>query len=199
MPKGTTAPGKVWPSPPVPMKGSTAAQAASPAPAEGAATAADAASSRPSPMPSPSRPAPCHAPMRHIPLDRSKARNASTGPDGPPNAAAQNSRCRACGRMPGLGTIQMPAMSAQHLRPVPRRITLTDVARGCGVSRATVSLVLRGSPLVHVDTRARVEAELKRQGYVYHRGAANLRRKVSTSVALVINDLSNPFFAEFAA
>jgi len=82
--------------------------------------------------------------------------------------------------------------------PGRRRITLSDVARGCDVSRATVSLVLRGSPLVHSETRARVEAELKRQGYVYHRGAANLRRNVSTSVALVINDLSNPFFAEFA-
>ncbi len=80
-----------------------------------------------------------------------------------------------------------------------RRITLADVAQACGVSRATVSLVLRGSPLVHAETRARVEAELKRQGYVYHRGAANLRRKVSSGVALVINDLSNPFFAEFAA
>ncbi|MDB6163153.1 MAG: bacterial regulatory s, lacI family protein [Xanthomonadaceae bacterium] len=83
--------------------------------------------------------------------------------------------------------------------PARRRITLSDVARGSGVSRATVSLVLRGSPLVHGDTRARVETELKRQGYVYHRGAANLRRNVSTSVALVINDLSNPFFAEFAS
>ena len=84
--------------------------------------------------------------------------------------------------------------------PAPRgRVTLADIARACGLSRATVSLVLRGSPLVHAETRARVEAELKRQGYVYHRGAANLRRKVSTGVALVINDLSNPFFAEFAA
>src|SRR5687768_15026019 len=81
----------------------------------------------------------------------------------------------------------------------PRRVTLADVAAGCGMSRATVSLVLRGSPLVHADTRVRVEAELRRQGYVYHRGAANLRRKVSSGVALVINDLSNPFFAEFAA
>ena len=86
--------------------------------------------------------------------------------------------------------------------PVPAsrgRVTLTDIARACDLSRATISLVLRGSPLVNAETRARVEAELKRQGYVYHRGAANLRRKVSSAVALVINDLSNPFFAEFAA
>lgn len=80
-----------------------------------------------------------------------------------------------------------------------RRITLNDIAHACGVSRATVSLVLRGSPLVHTETRRRVEAEMQRQGYVYNRAAANLRQQVSSAVALVINDLSNPFFAEFAA
>ena len=78
------------------------------------------------------------------------------------------------------------------------KLTLNDVARGCGVSRATVSLVLRGSPLVHPDTRAKVEAEIRRIGYIYNRAAANLRSRSSSSVALVINDLSNPFFAEFA-
>src|SRR5207342_595788 len=80
-----------------------------------------------------------------------------------------------------------------------KAVTVNDIARACDVSRATVSLVLRGSPLVNVGTRARVEAELKRQRYVYNRAAANLRRRTSSSVALVINDLSNPFFAEFAA
>lgn len=66
-----------------------------------------------------------------------------------------------------------------------KAVTVTDIARAIGVSRATVSLVLRGSPLVNVDTRAKVEAEL--------------RRRTSSSIALVINDLSNPFFAEFAS
>ena len=80
-----------------------------------------------------------------------------------------------------------------------KAVTVNDIAHACSVSRATVSLVLRGSPLVGVETRARVEAELKRQRYVYNRAAANLRRRTSSSVALVINDLSNPFFAEFAA
>lgn len=81
----------------------------------------------------------------------------------------------------------------------PRGVTLNDIAHACGVSRSTVSLVLRGSTLVHPDTRKRVEAEMQRQGYVYNRAAATLRQRVSTAVALVINDLSNPFFAEFAA
>ncbi len=80
-----------------------------------------------------------------------------------------------------------------------QKLTLNDVARGCGVSRATVSLVLRGSPLVRADTRAKVEAEINRIGYIYNRAAANLRAQSSSSVGLVINDLSNPFFAEFAA
>lgn len=80
-----------------------------------------------------------------------------------------------------------------------KAITVNDVALAAGVSRATVSLVLRESPLVHAETRARVRAELNRLRYVYNRGAANLRRRTSSSVALVINDLSNPFFAEFAA
>lgn len=80
-----------------------------------------------------------------------------------------------------------------------RRVTLSDIAHGCDVSRATVSLVLRASPLVADATRERVQAEIKRQGYVYNRAAANLRQRTSSSVALVVNDLSNPFFAEFAA
>ncbi|MGY3040186.1 LacI family transcriptional regulator [Rhodanobacter sp. TND4EL1] len=83
--------------------------------------------------------------------------------------------------------------------PIRRKITLVDIAAGCGVSRATVSLVLRNSPLVNKNTRARVEAELRKQGYVYNRAAANLRRQTSSSIALVLNDLANPFFAEFAA
>ncbi len=83
--------------------------------------------------------------------------------------------------------------------PIGRKVTLNDVAAGCGVSRATVSLVLRGSPLVNKKTRARVEDELRRQGYVYNRAAANLRQRTSSSIALILNDLANPFFAEFAA
>ena len=76
---------------------------------------------------------------------------------------------------------RLPGPSRHDRHPPARRVTLTDIADACGLSRATVSLVLRGSPLVHAETRARVEAELKRQGYVYHRGAANLRRKVSST------------------
>ena len=93
-----------------------------------------------------------------------------------------------------------PPEKGKHAREAGHRaVTITDIAQATGVSRATVSLVLRGSPLVNIHTRARVEVELKRQRYVYNRTAANLRRRTSSAIALVINDLSNPFFAEFAA
>ena len=87
----------------------------------------------------------------------------------------------------------------QGLRPKTRRITVTDLARAAGVSRSTVSLVLRNSPLVKRETGRRVEDAIDRLGYVYNRNAANLRRRTSDMVAMVINDLTNPFFAELAA
>ena len=79
-----------------------------------------------------------------------------------------------------------------------RRVTVTDLARAAGVSRSTVSLVLRDSPLVKRETRRRVEEAIDRLGYVYNRNAANLRRRTSDMVAMIINDLTNPFFAELA-
>jgi LacI family transcriptional regulator len=76
---------------------------------------------------------------------------------------------------------------------------MIDIARAAGVSKSTVSLVLQGSGLVKADTRARVEATIERLGYVYNRGAANLRASSSSFVGMVISDLTNPFFAELAA
>src|SRR5689334_11625947 len=76
------------------------------------------------------------------------------------------------------------------------RVTLLDVARAAGVSRATASLVLRGSDLVADATRERVLASMRALGYVYHRGAASLRTQHSQTVGLIVPDVTNPFFAE---
>src|SRR5215212_569613 len=75
-------------------------------------------------------------------------------------------------------------------------VTLLQVARDAGVSRATASLVLRGSDLVADETRARVLASMRKLGYVYHRGAASLRTQRSNTVGLIVPDVTNPFFAE---
>jgi LacI family transcriptional regulator len=80
------------------------------------------------------------------------------------------------------------------------RVTVIDIAKAAGVSKSTVSLVLQGSSLVNDGTRAKVNAVMRELGYVYNRGAANLRQAGSNSkiIGVVVNDLTNSFFAELA-
>ncbi|MBB3542179.1 MULTISPECIES: LacI family DNA-binding transcriptional regulator [unclassified Rhizobium] len=80
------------------------------------------------------------------------------------------------------------------------RVTVIDIAKAAGVSKSTVSLVLQGSPLVNEGTRSKVNAAMRELGYVYNRGAANLRQAGAKSkiIGVVVNDLTNGFFAELA-
>jgi LacI family transcriptional regulator len=77
-----------------------------------------------------------------------------------------------------------------------RPVTIVDVAAAAQVSKSTVSLVLTGSPLVRDDTAQRVRSAAAALGYVYNRRAGELRGKPSNAIAVIINDLMNPFFAE---
>jgi LacI family transcriptional regulator len=79
-----------------------------------------------------------------------------------------------------------------------KRVTVIDIARAAGVSKSTVSLVLQGSSTPREETRARVTEAMERLGYVYNRGAANLRQAKSKIIGIVVNDLTNSFFAELA-
>ncbi|HET9649277.1 MAG TPA: LacI family DNA-binding transcriptional regulator [Microlunatus sp.] len=77
-----------------------------------------------------------------------------------------------------------------------RAITLIDVADRAGVSRATASLVVRGTGRVSDATRARVRQAMADLGYVYNRGAASLRRQQADTVGVIITNVANPFFGE---
>ena len=79
-----------------------------------------------------------------------------------------------------------------------RNVTIVDIAEAAGVSRASVSLVLRSKPGVGLEAKARVEQAMQQLGYVYNRGAANVRQSRSSVVGMIINDLTNPFFAQLA-
>lgn len=79
-----------------------------------------------------------------------------------------------------------------------RATTIVDIARAAGVSKSTVSLVLKESPLVKSETRDKVARAIEQLGYVYNRSAANLRTAKSSFVGMVISDLMNPFFTELA-
>lgn len=78
------------------------------------------------------------------------------------------------------------------------RASIVDIARAAGVSKSTVSLVLQNSPLVSDRTREKVNSHISELGYIYNRGAANLRQAKSKIVGIVVNDLTNSFFAELA-
>jgi DNA-binding LacI/PurR family transcriptional regulator len=78
-----------------------------------------------------------------------------------------------------------------------RRPTSVDVARSAGVSQATVSLVFSGSAAGRVSeaTRARVKEAADALGYRPHAAARTLRLGRANTIALVVPDIRNPFFA----
>ena len=81
----------------------------------------------------------------------------------------------------------------------PRKVRLIEVAQEAGVSRSAVSLALRGHPSIPKRTHARIQDAARRLGYVYNRGAANLRTASTQTVGVVVHDVTNPYFAEIVA
>jgi LacI family transcriptional regulator len=76
--------------------------------------------------------------------------------------------------------------------------TIKDVARHAGVSTMTVSRVVNKSGYASGDTRARVEQAVAELGYVPNAVARHLRSKRTRTVALVLSDITNPFFTTIA-
>jgi LacI family transcriptional regulator len=78
-----------------------------------------------------------------------------------------------------------------------RRPTMNDVARVAGVSLATVSRVVNGDTNVRPELAARVQDAVGMLGYRRDLTASTLRRadRLSASIGLIIEDVSNPFFS----
>jgi DNA-binding LacI/PurR family transcriptional regulator len=79
--------------------------------------------------------------------------------------------------------------------------TLEEVARAAGVSRATASRVVNGSPTVGIEARRSVERAIAESGYVPNRAARSLRTRRSDSIGVVIAEptgriFGDPFFGE---
>jgi LacI family transcriptional regulator len=92
-----------------------------------------------------------------------------------------------------------PSDSAHVNRFAPaQRITIDDVAARAGVSKTTVSHVLSGKRPVGADTRVRVERAIRELDYRPDFIARSLRTRQSHIVALVIPDITNPFFPVLA-
>lgn len=78
--------------------------------------------------------------------------------------------------------------------------TLYDVAKEAGVSLATASRTLNGSTRVVKDEyRERVFAAAARLGYTPNLSAQAVARGASSTVALLVSDIADPYFSAIAA
>ena len=82
-------------------------------------------------------------------------------------------------------------------RSTPKRVTSIDVARHAGVSQSTVSLVFSGKGRGRVSeaTQERVRRAARELGYRPNVAAQALRLGSSQTVALLVPDVTNPFFS----
>jgi LacI family transcriptional regulator len=79
-----------------------------------------------------------------------------------------------------------------------RMVRLSDVAARAGVSVGSASRAVNGHPRVGPEIRARVEAAARELGYRPDPLAQGLRTRRARSLALVVPDITNPYFAELA-
>ena len=79
------------------------------------------------------------------------------------------------------------------------KVTITEIAQRAGVSSATVSLVLNEKGRISEPTRKKVHAAMEEFGFIPDQSAVNLRLGRSKLIGAVVNDISNPFFAELTA
>lgn len=77
-------------------------------------------------------------------------------------------------------------------------VTIYDVAREANVSMATVSRVVNGNPNVKPATRKKVLKVIEELGYRPNAVARGLASKKTTTVGVIIPDISNMFFSELA-
>jgi LacI family transcriptional regulator len=76
--------------------------------------------------------------------------------------------------------------------------TIREVARLAGVSPITVSRVLNRTGLVNAETQARVEKAIAQLNYVPNVLARSFRFKRTETLALVLTDITNPFWTRVA-
>ena len=81
---------------------------------------------------------------------------------------------------------------------VGRSITIFDVAHEAGVSKSTVSNVVRGVDEVSDETRKRVLAVIERLDYKPNGIARQFVKRRTTIVGVLVGDLGNPYHAHLA-
>src|SRR3982751_1927142 len=82
-------------------------------------------------------------------------------------------------------------MTERRARP-----TIYDVARLAGVSTATVSRALNDTGQIAPATRVAIDAAIEQLGYQPNTAAPSLVTRSTQTLALLLPDITNPFYAE---
>jgi DNA-binding LacI/PurR family transcriptional regulator len=87
-------------------------------------------------------------------------------------------------------------MLISYTRGGKHRMDIVTVARRAGVSTATVSRVLNGSPKVREITAERVRKTIEELNYLPNTSARILRSGRSNLYGIIVSDIRNPFFPD---
>jgi DNA-binding LacI/PurR family transcriptional regulator len=75
-------------------------------------------------------------------------------------------------------------------------VTIKDIAKQAGVTHATVSRALHGSPLISVETSARIRKIAADLGYQPSAAARSLKTNRSQVLGVILSNIADPFFSE---
>ncbi|WP_454871981.1 LacI family DNA-binding transcriptional regulator [Paraburkholderia xenovorans] len=82
-------------------------------------------------------------------------------------------------------------------QPMPRRATITDVAREAGTGKTSISRYLNGEmSVLSPELRARIEAAIARLDYQPNQMARGLKRGRNRLIGMLLADLTNPYSVE---
>ena len=77
-----------------------------------------------------------------------------------------------------------------------KELTISDIAKRAGVSKATVSRVLNSPEQVKEKTRAKVQKIIEATHYTPSATARNLSKQVSSTIGVIVPEIANPFFGD---
>ena len=77
--------------------------------------------------------------------------------------------------------------------------TMNEVAKKSGVALSTVSHVINGTAPISDETKARVQKVIEELKYTPNALARGLRHSRTNTIGIIVPDLTNEFYAKYAA
>lgn len=79
-----------------------------------------------------------------------------------------------------------------------KEVTIKDIAKLAGVSTATVSRVINNGPRVGENTKKKVKKVIDKFGYRRNVLARKLVTRKTSTIGVLLSDITNPFYSEIA-